>query len=241
MKLNRTKKLAVCVLVGSCAASAVGQTTEISPNVYRVETGVDFTINNQGSSNYTFNWIDKGGNFVEVIDPTLILTAGETYTFARTTSSHPLRITDDTLDVTGTDGSYMRTTFDEAVIDAATLTPIPDFTADPAPTADMIIWDLDTDDIGDYYYTCFIFFHQGMTGRIEVVAGAEVCAADLAGNPDGSPDGLLNFSDVSAYLTLFGSGDLTADLAGNPDGSPDGLLNFSDVSAYLTLFGMGCP
>ncbi len=67
------------------------------------------------------------------------------------------------------------------------------------------------------------------------------CPADLAGNPDGTPDGLLNFFDVSAYLTLFGAGDMAADLAGNPDGTPDGLLNFFDVSAYLTLFGMGCP
>ncbi|MCF6237866.1 MAG: hypothetical protein L3J79_03485 [Candidatus Marinimicrobia bacterium] len=67
------------------------------------------------------------------------------------------------------------------------------------------------------------------------------CLADLAGNPDGTPDGLLNFFDVSAYLTLFGAGDMAADLAGNPDGTPDGLLNFFDVSAYLTLFGQGCP
>jgi len=241
MRQNNMTKLALGALAGVFVSAAAGQTTEISPNVYRVETGVDFTMSNQGASNFLFNWIDTGGNFVNVVDPTLILTAGETYTFTRTTSSHPFRITDDTLVVTGTDGSYVRTTFDDAVINAATLTPIADFTADPAPTADMIIWDLIADDIGDYFYTCFIFFHQGMTGRIEVVSGAQVCAADLAGNPDGSPDGLLNFFDVSAYLTLFGAGDMAADLAGNPDGSPDGLLNFFDVSAYLTLFGMGCP
>ena len=67
------------------------------------------------------------------------------------------------------------------------------------------------------------------------------CPADLAGNPDGSPDGSYNFLDVSAFLTLFGAGDLAVDFAGNPDGSPDGALNFLDVSAFLTLFGMGCP
>jgi len=67
------------------------------------------------------------------------------------------------------------------------------------------------------------------------------CPADLAGNPDGTPDGLLNFSDISAFLTLFGMGDLSVDFAGNLDGTPDGILNFSDVSAYLTLFSMGCP
>jgi len=65
--------------------------------------------------------------------------------------------------------------------------------------------------------------------------------ADLAGNPDGSPDGLLNFLDISAFLALFSQGDLSIDLAGNPDGSPDGVLNFFDVSAYLALYAAGCP
>ncbi len=69
----------------------------------------------------------------------------------------------------------------------------------------------------------------------------DTCPADLAGNPDGTPDGLLNFFDVSAYLSLYGSADPAADLAGNPDGSPDGLLNFFDVSEYLTRFAAGCP
>ncbi len=73
------------------------------------------------------------------------------------------------------------------------------------------------------------------------VSSTPPCPADLAGNPDGTPDGLLNFFDVSAYLVLYGSGDLAADLAGNPDGTPDGLLNFFDVSAFLVLYGMGCP
>jgi len=70
-----------------------------------------------------------------------------------------------------------------------------------------------------------------------------VCSpADLAGNPDGSPDGSLNFLDVSAFLGLFGAGDLSVDFAGNPDGSPDGVLNFIDVSAFLALFAAGgCP
>jgi len=67
------------------------------------------------------------------------------------------------------------------------------------------------------------------------------CPADIAGNPDGSPDGLLNFSDVSAYLTLYAMGDPAADWAGNPDGTPDGVLNFSDVSAFLSALAAGCP
>jgi hypothetical protein len=74
-----------------------------------------------------------------------------------------------------------------------------------------------------------------------VCVSVDACPADLAGNPDGTPDGLLNFFDVSAYLSLYGSGSPEADLAGNPDGTPDGLLNFFDVSEYLLQFSMGCP
>ncbi len=69
----------------------------------------------------------------------------------------------------------------------------------------------------------------------------DVCRPDFAGNPDGSPDGLLNFIDVSAFLAAFSAMDPAADFAGNPDGSPDGLFNFIDVSAFLAEFAEGCP
>ena len=55
------------------------------------------------------------------------------------------------------------------------------------------------------------------------------CVADLTG------DGDLNFLDVSAFLSAFGSMDLAADFTG------DGALNFLDVSAFLKAFGAGCP
>lgn len=67
------------------------------------------------------------------------------------------------------------------------------------------------------------------------------CPFDIAGNPDGTPDGSLNFIDVSAYLSLFSQGDPCTDLAGNPDGTPDGQLNFIDLSAFLAGFAAGCP
>lgn len=53
---------------------------------------------------------------------------------------------------------------------------------------------------------------------------------------DTQPDGVLNFFDVSAYLTLFNGGDACADLA-----EPAGTLNFFDISAFLALFNAGCP
>ncbi len=68
-----------------------------------------------------------------------------------------------------------------------------------------------------------------------------VCRPDFGGNPDGSPDGQLNFLDVSAFLAAFAQQDPAADFAGNPDGSPDGLFNFVDISYFLAAFSTGCP
>ncbi len=55
------------------------------------------------------------------------------------------------------------------------------------------------------------------------------CPADLNG------DGVLNFVDVSAFVSLFGNGNVMADFNG------DGVLNFVDVSAFVSAFGAGCP
>ena len=56
-----------------------------------------------------------------------------------------------------------------------------------------------------------------------------VCLADL------NSDGVLNFFDVSAFLTAFTGGDPVGDLNG------DGLYNFFDVSVFLQSFAAGCP
>ena len=57
------------------------------------------------------------------------------------------------------------------------------------------------------------------------------CPADLA-----EPFGMLDFSDVLAFLTAFGGMDPAADYA-----LPVGVFDFSDVLAFLTAFGAGCP
>ena len=62
------------------------------------------------------------------------------------------------------------------------------------------------------------------------------CPADLF--PPGSPDGQLNFFDLSAFIGLFNTQDPRADFF--PD-SGDGLFNFFDVSAYLAAYNAGCP
>ena len=55
------------------------------------------------------------------------------------------------------------------------------------------------------------------------------CPADLNG------DGVLNFFDVSAFLTAFNTQQPAADFTN------DGLYNFFDISAFLSAFNAGCP
>ncbi|MGV6814182.1 MAG: GC-type dockerin domain-anchored protein, partial [Phycisphaerales bacterium] len=55
------------------------------------------------------------------------------------------------------------------------------------------------------------------------------CRADLSG------DTIVNFFDVSLFLTFFYNQDLRADM------NDDGVLNFFDVSAFLAAYSQGCP
>jgi len=57
------------------------------------------------------------------------------------------------------------------------------------------------------------------------------CAWDFA-----PPLGVGDFSDIIAFLGLFGASDPCADLA-----APFGVWNFSDVIAFITSFSVGCP
>ena len=147
-----------------------------SASVYSVTEGVAFNIGNSGASDFTFSWTDSNGSFgtsTSISDPTLLLTAGQTYTFQRTSGAHPFIITDDTLPVSGSDGNYSRTTFDLSVMNNALLGGPSDtstFKADPGPTSDLISWTPTSALIGDdFYYTCYVTGHPGMTGRISVV------------------------------------------------------------------------
>ena len=74
-------------------------------------------------------------------------------------------------------------------------------------------------------------YYDSRTNRIGsmILRLPSACAADLNG------DGSLNFFDVSEFLSLYNSGDLSVDFDGN------GALNFFDVSAFLGLFSQGCP
>mgnify|MGYP003571152844 CR=1 FL=1 len=60
-------------------------------------------------------------------------------------------------------------------------------------------------------------------------AGCNV--ADLA-----EPFGVLDFTDVVAFLGAFGAMEPAADLA-----PPEGVFDFTDIVAFLGAFGAGCP
>lgn len=72
-------------------------------------------------------------------------------------------------------------------------------------------------------------------GGALVVTGSTIgpagCVADLA-----EPFGVLDFSDVSAFLSAFSQELGEADLV-----EPFNVWNFSDVVAFLNSFGSGCP
>jgi plastocyanin len=157
-------------------------TTLVSTSRYSVTEGVAFTLGNTGLTDFVFNWTDPSGtpalSFSGISDPTLILTVGQTYTFQRTTSAHPFAIMDNTAAafMTGTDGTYQRTTSVSDDITAATI-----FTANPVPAANVISWT--PTQAGDFWYTCSVPNHGGMAGKITVVpepSGIALIAGGLA-------------------------------------------------------------
>jgi hypothetical protein len=68
-------------------------------------------------------------------------------------------------------------------------------------------------------------------GLVDAVTVTAACPADLA-----EPFGVLNFFDVSTFLTAYNAQDDAADLA-----APFGVWNFFDVSTFLAAFNAGCP
>ncbi len=74
--------------------------------------------------------------------------------------------------------------------------------------------------------------HGGVFADDQNLPNAGPCnIADFA-----EPLGVLDFSDVLAFLTAFGSQNPAADLA-----PPTGVFDFTDVIAFLGAFGAGCP
>jgi hypothetical protein len=77
-------------------------------------------------------------------------------------------------------------------------------------------------------------WQQSRYGKFVVTIGEGLeffnpCPADL------NSDGVLNFFDVSAFLSAFNAMNPAADF------NNDGLFNFFDVSAFLVAYNQGCP
>lgn len=217
--MNRITAIALLAIT---AGLSNADTTQTGPHSYTVDEGVTFSFTAQTTDAFLISWTDSSGTFTQIADPTLTLSSGQTYVFRMMTIDHTLCITDDTLAVSGDDGSYVR---EENPIWPTVLQPNSDFIAH----LDMSIsWAVTGDDTGDYYYTSPVIVFTDMTGKIIIEAPAS-CPADLNG------DGVLNFFDVSAFLGAYTASDPAADFTG------DGVFNFFDVSAFLTAFSTGCP
>lgn len=73
------------------------------------------------------------------------------------------------------------------------------------------------------------FTEMVISNPTTVLPSQDVCAADFNG------DGVLDFFDISAFLTAFSAMDSIADL------NQDGAYDFFDISAFLISFSEGCP
>lgn len=174
MRLHASRILLSAALLLACSEEDGGPTTPLEepdpsdPAVFVVRGSADFTIRHRGSSDYLFSWTDASGTYTDVPDPTLVLEVGETYTFTRVTEAHPFRIATGALPVSGGHGSYLRTTTSTPELDSFSLRPLDEFTSDPAPSDDAIVWSPSRGEVGDYWYTCLVVPHTGMTGALSV-------------------------------------------------------------------------
>ena len=104
------------------------------------------------------------------------------------------------------------------------MTPLADFTADPAPTSDQIVWVPTEADLGDYFYTCRVTGHAGMTGAIRVVA-APVLLGDV------NLDGLVSFADISPFIAILSTNGFQAEA----DIDQNDGVDFMDISPFISI------
>lgn len=175
------KSCLLCAMLILACTKIHAATTLLSDSRYSVDASVDFSLTNQGASNFLFTWNDTNGTFSNVADPTLVLTAGQTYTFERVSSLHPFIIMDSSYAfIAGSDGEYVRTSSSAVAMSDATLTPVADFTSDPGG-GDPITWTPSVSDVGTYWYTCEVTGHGSMTGRIDVIPEPSTCLLGFIG------------------------------------------------------------
>jgi hypothetical protein len=82
-------------------------------------------------------------------------------------------------------------------------------------------------------YRAFSQFFLAMYGP----GGPIVCRPDVF--PIGAPDGILNFFDISTFVSLYNAQDPAADFF--PAAGGDGNFNFFDISTFIGEYNAGCP
>ncbi len=98
-----------------------------------------------------------------------------------------------------------------------------------AATATLVLTGLGVGDSGSVF-DCVVTSACGETVSEPAVLTVEAdCPADLTG------DGILDLSDVNAFVSAFVGGGLLADLSG------DGLLDLADIGLFVSGFVGGCP
>lgn len=158
----------VVLVLTTLTFSAQAVTTLLSPSLYSVTEGVTFSLAHNGSSDFLFKWTDPSGapanSFTNIADPTLRLSIGQTYTFQRTSISHPFVMMNNTISsfISGTNGSFFRTTSDFNTYTNAII-----FTVNPGTPGTPVDWAPTA--MGNYWYTCSVGSHVNMTGKIEVI------------------------------------------------------------------------
>ncbi|MCA9275799.1 MAG: metallophosphoesterase [Phycisphaerales bacterium] len=82
---------------------------------------------------------------------------------------------------------------------------------------------------GDRLDAVFLDSDGAVGDRFTITKGIGSCVADF------SPDGVLNFFDVSAFIERLNTRVISADLNG------DGRWDFFDVAAFIAAYNSGCP
>ena len=129
---------------------------------FRLSSGDSIQVANSGASHYLLDMSSYGGSSVEP-DPTLVLTAGETYSFLRTSSGHSIALVDGSIP-TGEnfDGTLYRAVFDSSLDTYDVVEHI------VGNSTSSVMWT--PQEAGTFYYTCDVAGHAQMFGKIIVLS-----------------------------------------------------------------------
>jgi plastocyanin len=141
-------------------------------DAFEIESGTTVSVANSGASHYLLDLSSHGGSSAEA-DPTLILTAGETYQFSRVTSWHNFALVNGSLPVAeNSDGSLYRTVTDSSLDNY-------DITENISGNGSANVSWTPTES-GLYYYTCDVTGHPQMIGKIVVISTPTLGAVSVS-------------------------------------------------------------